>query len=321
MATYDSSPVSLTAAADLSTKLYYFGKMSSTGIALCSVAGERADGVIGSKPSAAGDGMDLWIDRVIPVMCGGSVSVGDSLTTNASGKAVVATSGQAVNGIALEAGSDGAVVKMLRPLSAAVSGGYQALSASGALTPTADTVLLSVSGTKAYTLADGNVGHELEIVCVAAASTPLGTLTIATCFNSESTTHVFTAVGQRLLLVMTATGWHVVNKSRAGSLTVVVGTDVLTGYDMVETYNLSITDTVTSTTTKGLPNGQVPGEFMAVRCTTAAGTPAGNIDGNFLTLAGAAATHLAVNNTGDYAIFRWDGSAWANHIVNSITLS
>lgn len=321
MATIDTLPVSLTAAADLSAKLYYFGKMSSSGIALCSVAGERADGVIGSKPTAAGDALDLFIDRVLPVICGGSVAKGDPLATDANGKAVTATSGQYVNGIALEAGSAGAVIKMLRPLSVPANGGYQALSASGAVTPTADVVLLSVSGTKAYTLADGNVGKELEIICVAAASTPLGTLTIATTFNSESTTHVFTAVNQRLRLVMTATGWRVVAKTRAGALTVVVGTDVLTGYDMVATYNLSITGTVSSTTTKGIPNGQVEGEGIVIRCTTAASTPAGSISGAFTTLAGAAATAAAVNATTDYEFLRWDGSSWQELITNSVTLS
>lgn len=322
MATYDSSPVSLIAGSDLSAKLYYFGKINSSGyVAVCSVAGERADLVIGSKPTASGDGMDGWIERIVPVICGGTVAAGDSLTTDANGKAVTATSGQYTNGIALEAGSSGAVIKMLLPLASAVPAAYQALSASGAVTPTADVVLLTVSGTKAYTLADGNIGKRITIVCVSAASTPLGTLTIATTYNSQSTTHVFTAQDQRLTLLMTATGWKVVEKQRAGSLTVVVGTDVLTGYDMVATYNLSITGTVTSATTKGIPDAQLEGEFIAVRCTTAASTPNGSIAITGLTLGGVAGTALAVNATTDYELLRWNGSAYQELITNSVTLS
>jgi hypothetical protein len=225
--------------------------------------------------------------------------------------------------VALEAGADGRIVRVMRPLAIAVTGdgGYAAVSASGAIAPTAGRVDLTVSGTKAYTLADGNVGHEIDILCVSAASSPLGTLTIATVFGSESTTHVFTTAGQRLKLRMTATGWKVAAKTRTGSLTVVVGTDVLTGHDMVATYNLSITGTVTSDTTKAIPSGQVEGEAIWIRCTTAASTPNGSISITAKTLAGAAATAAAVNATTDYEYLRWDGSAFQELITNSVTLS
>lgn len=323
MATSDSLPVSLTAGADHSSNLYKFGKINSSGlVVICSVAGERADCVIGSKPSASGDGMDGWVERRIPVMCGGTVTAGDSLATDANGKAVTATSGQYANGIALESGTTGAVIAMLKPMSQPVSGGVQSLSSNGAVTVTADVVLLTVSGTRAYTLADGALGKEIEIICVSAGSTPHGVLTIATCYGSQSTTHDFTTADQRLRLVMTATGWKVMAKNRVGSLTVVVGTDVLTGLDMVRTYNLSVTGTVASTTTKGIPNGQVEGEEIWVRCTTAAATPDGSISGAYEVLAtGAAGTSMAVNATTDYAAFRWNGSAWLNFINNSAAIT
>lgn len=321
MATLDSSPVNiLSAAADLSAKIYRFGKLTSSGPNVCSVAGERADFVIGNKPTS-GKPVDAWVERKVMVELGGSVTVGDALTTDANGAAITASSGQYTNAIALESGTAGAVIEALRPLASATPAAYQALSASGAVTPTADVVLLTVSGTKAYTLADGAIGKRITILCVSAASSPLGTLTIATTYNSESTTHVFTTQNQRLTLLMTATGWKVIEKNRVGSLTVVVGTDVLTGYDMVATYNLSITGTVNSTTTKGIPDAQLDGEFIAIRCTTAASTPAGSISGTFLTLGGAAATAAAVNATTDYELLRWNGSAWQELITNSVTLS
>lgn len=319
--TIDSSPVSLIAGADLSAKLYRFGKMSSSDVVACSVAGERADGVIGSKPTASGQAVALYCERVMAVEYGGTVTKGDSLATDSVGRAVTATTGQYVNGVALVSGTVGMIGEMLAPLAAAVNTEYAAVSSSGAIPPTASQVALSVSGTKAYTLADGNVGHEMDILCVSAASTPLGTLTIATVFGSEPTTHVFTTAGQRLRLRMTATGWKVVAKTRAGSLTVVVGTDVLTGYDLVATYNLSITGTVSSTSTMGIPSAQVEGEMIAIRCTTAASTPNGSIAITAKTLAGAAATAAAVNATTDYELLRWDGSAFQELITNSVTLS
>lgn len=321
MATIDSPPVSLIAGADLSAKLYRFGKMSSSDVVACSVAGERADGVIGSIPNAAGKAVALYCDRIIAVEYGGSVTKGDALATDSVGRAVTATTGQYVNGVALVSGTVGMIGEMLAPLAAAVNTEAAAVSASGAIPPTASEVALSVSGTKAYTLADGVVGHVMRIVCTGAASSPLGTLTIATAFNSQPTTHVFTTVGQALVLRMEATGWNVIGKTRAGSLTVVVGTDVLTGYDMVATYNLSITGTVSSTSTMGIPSAQVPGEDIWVRCTTAASTPNGSIAITALTLAGAAATALAVNATTDYEHLTWNGSAYQEQHTNSATLS
>lgn len=321
MALLDSKPVNLTgAAADLSAKQYYWGKLTSSGPNVCTVAGERADFVIGNKPTS-GNAVDGWVERVPNVKLGGTVTKGDDVTTDATGLTVAATSGQYVNGRALESGVSGDVIAVLRPMCAPSNALYQALSASGAATPTADVVLLTVSGTKAYTLADGAIGHSILFLCVSAASTPLGTLTIATTYNSESTTHVFTTQNQAIRLVMTATGWKVTEKRRIGSLTVVVGTDVLTGYDLVETYNLSITGTVSSTGTKAIPDGLVIGEIIQVRCTVAASTPAGSIDGTYKALAATATTHAAVDATGDYIVAIWDGAAWLVLFSNSVTFS
>lgn len=322
-ATLDCLPISLISGADLSAKQYRFGKMSSAAIVACSVAGEAAHCIIGNKPAAANLGLDGWSERKMLLELGGVVTAGDSLATDSVGRGVVATAGQVVNVIALSDGTSGCIIPVLRPLAlnTAGDGGYAAISASGALAPTAGRIDLTVSGTKAYTLADGVVGHEIDILCVSAASSPLGTLTIATVFGSEPTTHIFTTAGQRLRLRMTATGWKVVAKTRVGSLTVVVGTDVLTGHDMVATYNLSITGTVSSTSTLGIPSAQVPGEDIWVRCTTAASTPNGSIAVTALTLAGAAATALAVNATTDYEHLTWNGSAYQEQHTNSATLS
>lgn len=102
----ESTPVSLPAAADLSTKLFRFGKFTATGVNVCSVAGERADGIIGAhykKTPAAGDAIDFYIERVMLVEASGVIAVNDPVTTDANGKAKTAGAGDVVNGIALDA--------------------------------------------------------------------------------------------------------------------------------------------------------------------------------------------------------------------------
>ncbi len=172
---------------------------------------------------------------------------------------------------------------------------------------------LSVTGTQAYTLADGGyVGQRKILECTVAASTPLGTLTINDAFSTQSTVHVFTAVGQLLELEWTATGWKVARKRRAGVQPVVIGTTVLTGYDMAAVYACSVTNTVDSTGTKGLPNGTVPGEQVIINCPTVSGSPVGSLDGVFTSIAGTAATHLqAIGAVTDNVVLMWDGASWA----------
>lgn len=118
MALIDSNPASETAAADLSLKTNLFGKQTSTGINVCSVAGERADGVIGSgKPSGLGKGLDFYLERIFPVKLGvGGATKGDELTTDALGQGVLALSGQFVNAIAAETGVAGQVIAVQHPL-------------------------------------------------------------------------------------------------------------------------------------------------------------------------------------------------------------
>lgn len=198
-------------------------------------------------------------------------------------------------------------------------GKTETVSAPGALSLAAETTLLEVDGTDAFTLAAATtVGHRKVIECITAANTPLGTVTLADAFGSEPTTHVFTAVGQRLVLEWRSTGWKVVGKTRVGDQAVVVGTTVLTGYDMARRYNLSVTGTVTSTTTKKIPDGLVPGEQIDVQVTTAATCPSGSIDITAVTLDNAAATTLNTidGTTSHYARLTWAGAAWQ---VDSIT--
>ena len=186
---------------------------------------------------------------------------------------------------------------------------------SGALSLTSKS-FVSVTGTVAFTLANGTVtGQRKEIECSVAATSPAGTLTIATPAGTEPATHVFTAVGQALTLEWNGTGWHVIKKTRAGHQTLVIGTTLTAGLDMAYTYDLSITGAVSSSTTKALPDGLVAGEVCHIDVTTAATSAAGQL---FFTGESAVGANVgsAVNigNAGTDKSFvlaiQWDGARW-----------
>ena len=109
-----------------------------------------------------------------------------------------------------------------------------------------------------------------------------------------------------------------------GNTAVFVGTTVLTGFNMNQVYALSVTGTVTSTGTKAIPAGCVPGEQIHVLTPTAASTPSGTINIAGTTVAtGAAATALSgINATSVQAQFAWDPTnSWQNLSVTTATYS
>jgi hypothetical protein len=193
---------------------------------------------------------------------------------------------------------------------------------SGAVSLTIPRTNLSVTGTVGFTLADGTiVGQTKVFECTVAASSPIGTLTIATPLSGEPATHVFNALDQELELIWQTGGWHITRKKRAGlSPIMVVGTTSFTGLDMNDTYRLSITGTVGST----LPDATVgdEGAVITLTCTTAATCPAGTITGTYLTTGNAAATGAAINATTDTAVFVGSGGGkWRALVLTSVTLS
>lgn len=224
-------------------------------------------------------------------------------------------------------------IGQLRP---ALGGGVDAISASGACDVAKYITELTVSGTKAYTLAAPTVaGQRKRIICVSAAATPLGTLTITSPDDTAgyvcSSTFTFDTVGQGIELVATsALKWRAVRVQRAGGLVdaVVVGTTVLTGLNLWLRYCLSVTGTVSSTGTKALPNGSAIGERIIVTNSTAASTPVGSIDGTFTGMINEAYTHLGAIGVvasstvvGDCALLEWTGSSWSVVFQNGCTLS
>lgn len=206
-----------------------------------------------------------------------------------------------------------------------VSGSGIETRTSGALGLPFTTHFVSVTGTVEFTLAAGlRLGQRKRVECSVAATSPLGTLTLADAFASESLTHVFTAVGQALDLEWTATGWKIVGKTRMGDQLCVIGTTELTGYDMAARYNFSVTGAVASSGTMGIPDGTLNGEFIDCQATVnTGGTDEGEIDITAVDLDNGAATKIdAINGTtAHHAQFRWDGAAWQTVSITGVTLA
>lgn len=211
----------------------------------------------------------------------------------------------------------------------ALGGGVEAISAAGALSLASYNTDLTVSGTVAYTLAAPTViGQRKRITCVSATSTPLGNLTISA---PDTTTGfvlpslvTFTAAGQTLELIATAgLLWRArIGTQRAGAQTLVVGTTLTAGLVMPAIYLLSVTGTVSSTTTKALPNGLFPGDTCVVGQSVAASTPIGNINFTGLTTAGVAATDLqAFGALTDTVTLSWTGTAWLVIANSGVTVA
>lgn len=211
-----------------------------------------------------------------------------------------------------------------------VSGTYEveAVSAAGACSLTTNVTELTISGTKAYTLAAPTYAGQTKTVrCVAASGSPAGTLTVSSPDDTTGfvcpTTFFFDTAGQEITFRATSgKKWRAIQKKRAGIKTLVVGTTVTTGIADMSHINLSVTGTVASTSTMALPNGAAVGEVCNVTCSTAATTPHGDLGGTFLTKTGSAATALDdFTLVTDAAILTWNGSAWQAVIITSAALA
>lgn len=112
---------SLPAAADFSafvgrvpTHQYKFVVINSSGAIALAGAGVRADGILENFPKPAEQArFGSGHGGVRKIKLGGNVAIGDQLTPNGSGLAVVAVAGDEKHGKALRAGVAGNVIEML----------------------------------------------------------------------------------------------------------------------------------------------------------------------------------------------------------------
>ena len=81
------------AAADLSAKQFFAVKIDNTGKAALSGAGEPAIGILQNNP-ASGVAAAIAISGTSKAVAGGSITAGDRLTADATGKMVTATAGR-----------------------------------------------------------------------------------------------------------------------------------------------------------------------------------------------------------------------------------
>jgi len=95
---------SLPAGADLSAAQFLFVKLNSSGQVVLAGAGENAIGVLQNKPSAVGDAAEVALlsGGRYKVRAGGALAtIGTKISSNASGQAAAAATGQHVLGVQL----------------------------------------------------------------------------------------------------------------------------------------------------------------------------------------------------------------------------
>ena len=196
-----------------------------------------------------------------------------------------------------------------------------------ALNPLVYLTQLTVSGTMAFTLANGTYsGQTKRIECVSAASTPLGTVTITTPDATAGfvcpSTFIFDTAGQAVELLWTGSAWRVTKSYRAGVKVAVIGTTATAGFNLCSVFSCSVTGTVSSTGANALQNGTYAGDTVIVACSTAASIPNGSLGFVGLTLANVGATALnAIDATTDTVALRWTGSAWLVQSNSGITVA
>ena len=93
----------LIAAADLTAKQHLFAAMDAAGKAAVCGDGAQAIGVI-EAGSIAGGASTITVSGKVMVKCGGTVTIGDDVASDAAGKAVNAAAGDIILGRAYEAG-------------------------------------------------------------------------------------------------------------------------------------------------------------------------------------------------------------------------
>lgn len=105
--------VSLEAGGDLSSSQYFFVSVAADGQVDVTGDGAIADGVLQNDPAAAGRAASVCISGVSLVECGGTVTRGGAVASDAAGKAVDAASGDIILGTALETGASGRIISVL----------------------------------------------------------------------------------------------------------------------------------------------------------------------------------------------------------------
>ena len=81
----------------------------------------------------------------------------------------------------------------------------------GAIDVTTPISYLSITGTKAYSLAAGNQGQIKVLIVTAVSGTPAGTVTPYASANDGYNTILFNAVGETAVLMYANAGWYILS--------------------------------------------------------------------------------------------------------------
>lgn len=212
--------VTAPAAADLSASQYCGVDYNSSGQAALPSAGGRCVGVLNNDPAAVGRAATIQIGGVARMKLGGTVTAGENVKVDSSGRAVTAAAGEEAFGVCRLGGAINQFgeVQIGKPNTVA-GGDLEIVSANGAVSVVTRTTLLSISGTKAYTLAAGKfAGQRKTIQASVAAAIPSGVVTgtfLDTDGTTARTTATFDAVADQLELEWKAASaaWQVLLKT------------------------------------------------------------------------------------------------------------
>lgn len=308
---------SLTSGADLSARQFCAVTLGSGGLTLPS-AGGSVLGILQNVPAAATGSACHVAVGFVKGIAAGSITKGDFLKVDTSGHWLTATAAEkaagAAAGQALASASDNDKFELF------VFPNMTALAAaetvtSGALNVGIATSYVSVTGTQAFTLADGQyVGQRKRIECSVAATTPAGTLTINDAATGEPTTWLFNAVGQMIEVEWTAAGWKLLAIRAAG-------TDAPSAASTLNLLVLNHRITLSGTQDWVLPDGEVPGQIQVIHAISGAGAT-GTISGLFYDEDGSAdGIDANYTDAGDLGTFMWDGARWLGVSLTSVTIT
>jgi hypothetical protein len=104
--------ISLEVNADLSASQYCFVKLASGQAALCGT-GQEGIGVLQNDPNAANRAGDIAIDGISKVKAGGTLTAGQNVGSDSTGRAVTPTTGQYILGKVLESAATNEIVACL----------------------------------------------------------------------------------------------------------------------------------------------------------------------------------------------------------------
>lgn len=208
----------------LSTSLYCAVSLNSSGKLALPSAGGSICGVLQNAPDAADKAGTYQFAGITPMKLGGTVSKGDFVKADSSGRAVTASAGDVAAGAAIgqcriggAINNYGEVQLMNFGTGFTTASGALNILTSGAISVVNRTTLLSITGTVAYTLASGlYAGQRKTIQASVAASIPAGQITgtfLDTDGTTGRTTADYNAVGDYLELEWTGAAWQVLIKN------------------------------------------------------------------------------------------------------------